>query len=172
MVRTPTCSPAGSMRRGKTFSKWQSISGGEEMVYRALSIGREGKRFETSPTLQPIAGGEPSEPRVLFWAGGDGVRLRPLVRELIGDDRPKQFAAIVGEESLLAQTRRRAALFVSPEDTQIVLTRHHAAYHREVLTDAPASSVLIQPENRGTATAVLYGLLRVARQRPRGPIVV
>jgi len=73
---------------------------------------------------------------------------------------------------LLAQTRRRAALFAPPEKTQIVLTSHHAAYYREVLSDAPASSLLIQPENRGTATAVLYGLLRVARQRPRGPIVV
>ena len=142
------------------------------MTNRAPSIRREGERFETSPALLPIAAGEPSEPRVLILAGGDGLRLRPLVRELIGDDRPKQFAAIVGEEFLLAQTRRRAALFATPENTQIVLTRHHAAYHREVLTDAPASSLLIQPENRGTATAVLYALLRNARRRPRGPVVV
>jgi mannose-1-phosphate guanylyltransferase len=137
-----------------------------------MAVGVVVKRLETSPTLLPVAANEPIEPRVLILAGGDGVRLRPLVRELIGDDRPKQFAAIVGGESLLAQTRRRAALFVPPEKTQIVLTSHHAAYYREVLSDAPVTSLLIQPENRGTATAVLYGLLRVARQRPRGPIVV
>ena len=137
-----------------------------------MAVGVVVKRFETSPTLLPVAANEPIEPRVLILAGGDGVRLRPLVHELIGDDRPKQFAAIVGGESLLAQTRRRAALFVPPEKTQIVLTSHHAAYYREVLSDAPAPSLLIQPENRGTATAVLYGLLRSARQQPRGPIVV
>jgi len=135
-------------------------------------IQREDKRFETSPSLLPVAAGEPIDPRVVILAGGDGLRLRPLVRELTGEDRPKQFAAIVGGESLLAQTRRRAALLVAPEQTQIILTRQHAPYFQGILSGASAPSFLIQPQNRGTATAVLYALLRDARRRPSGPVVV
>jgi mannose-1-phosphate guanylyltransferase len=122
--------------------------------------------------LLPIAASEPVEPGVVILAGGNGLRLRPLVRELTGDDRPKQFAAVVGGESLLAQTRRRAALLVAPEQTQIVLTRQHAPHFQGMLSGASAPSFLIQPENRGTATAVLYALLRDARKRPNGPVVV
>jgi mannose-1-phosphate guanylyltransferase len=142
------------------------------MAHSAANIPREGKRVTPSPALLPTTGGDLGTTRVLILAGGDGVRLRPLVRRLFGDDRPKQFAAVVGGESLLAQTRRRAALFVAPEHTEIVLTRHHAPYYRNLVNDAPASSFLIQPENRGTGTAVLYALLRLAKRQPRGPVVV
>src|SRR5579864_4933263 len=43
----------------------------------------------------------------IVLAGGEGVRLRPLVRELCGDERPKQFAKIVGSKSLLRHTLDR-----------------------------------------------------------------
>ena len=109
---------------------------------------------------------------VLILAGGDGVRLRPLTRALTGDDRPKQFCTLVGDESLLAQTLRRAALLVPRERTHVVLTRRHEPYDREIVAGLPPSSLVVQPENRGTATAVLYGLLRVAAGKARGPLVI
>ena len=109
---------------------------------------------------------------VLILAGGDGSRLRPLTRALTGDDRPKQFCALVGEESLLAQTLRRAALLVPRERTHVVLTRRHEPYYREIVAGLSSSALVIQPENRGTATAVLYGLLRIAAQKAPGPVVV
>jgi mannose-1-phosphate guanylyltransferase len=109
---------------------------------------------------------------VLILAGGDGIRLRPLTRALTGDDRPKQFCTLVGEETLLAQTLRRAALLVPRERTHVVLTRRHEPYYREIVAGLPSSSLVIQPENRGTATAVLYGLLRIAARKARGPIVI
>jgi hypothetical protein len=37
-------------------------------------------------------------------AGGEGVRLRPLVRHLYGDERPKQFSHLLGTRTLLRQT--------------------------------------------------------------------
>src|SRR5580658_10504725 len=40
-------------------------------------------------------------------AGGDGTRLQNLTLKIAGDARPKQYCSILGEESLLAQTRAR-----------------------------------------------------------------
>jgi mannose-1-phosphate guanylyltransferase len=37
----------------------------------------------------------------VILAGGDGVRLRGLTRSITGDDRPKQFCALVGADALL-----------------------------------------------------------------------
>jgi mannose-1-phosphate guanylyltransferase len=108
----------------------------------------------------------------LILAGGDGLRLRPLTRLLTRDDRPKQFCPVMGDESLLAQTRRRAALLFPPEQTQIVLTRAHEPYYRDLVAGLPRSSPVLQPEGRGTAVAVLYALLRVARRTPESPVVI
>ena len=44
-------------------------------------------------------------PREHLWAvvlaGGRGRRLASLTRELYGEERPKQFAALIGKQSLL-----------------------------------------------------------------------
>ena len=53
----------------------------------------------------------------VILAGGEGVRLRPLTRMIVGDDRPKQFCPILGRETLLEQTRRRASLLIPQERT-------------------------------------------------------
>jgi mannose-1-phosphate guanylyltransferase len=39
-------------------------------------------------------------------AGGQGRRLRPLIRRVCGDERPKQFAPLVGSRSMLSATCR------------------------------------------------------------------
>jgi mannose-1-phosphate guanylyltransferase len=64
----------------------------------------------------------------IILAGGDGTRLRPLTRRLAGDDRPKQFCALLGGSTLLEQTRRRAARIVTPGRTLLAVTRAHQAY--------------------------------------------
>jgi mannose-1-phosphate guanylyltransferase len=87
----------------------------------------------------------------IVLAGGDGTRLRALTRPLTGDDRPKQFCALLGEETLLAQTRRRAARLVAPERTLLSVTRTHEPYYRSALADVPRRNVVAQPRNRGTA---------------------
>ena len=64
----------------------------------------------------------------VILAGGDGTRLRSLTCMIAGDERPKQFCPIPGSETLLDQTRRRAALAVEPEPTLFVVTEHHASF--------------------------------------------
>ena len=51
----------------------------------------------------------------MILAGGDGARLRSLTRRIAGDERPKQFCRLLGEKTLLEQTRRRAMYLLSPE---------------------------------------------------------
>ncbi len=103
---------------------------------------------------------------VAILAGGDGVRVRALTRRVAGDDRPKQFCALVGNEPLLTETRRRAALVAPARRTFTVVTHGHEPFYRPLLADMRTSAVVVQPENRGTAPAILYTLLRIAAWGP------
>jgi mannose-1-phosphate guanylyltransferase len=106
----------------------------------------------------------------LILAGGDGTRLRPLTQRIGDPDRPKQFCRLLGDETLLDRTRRRTALVIPSERTLLVVTRHHERFYAPLLRDAPPACVVSQAENRGTASAILYGLLRVAGAAPMGAL--
>jgi mannose-1-phosphate guanylyltransferase len=88
-------------------------------------------------------------------AGGEGVRLRPLIRRIYGEDRPKQFAALYGSRSLLQQALDRARLAVPAERTVVVTLRNHQGYLAETFQNAPVRRVLAQPQDKGTAAGVL-----------------
>jgi mannose-1-phosphate guanylyltransferase len=107
----------------------------------------------------------------IVLAGGDGTRLRPLVREVFGDDRPKQYAPLFGLESLLGQTLNRVGLLFPPHRSVIVSREQHAAYVAAE-TLASGSPVLLQPENRGTAMGVLFPAHWIYRQDPEATVVV
>lgn len=108
----------------------------------------------------------------VILAGGDGTRLRALTRRISGDDRPKQFCPVLGERTLLDQTRRRAAHVVGPDRTLIVLTQTHEPYYRHLLDTTPASTLVVQPENRGTAPAILLATRRLVALGAREPVVL
>jgi len=101
----------------------------------------------------------------VILAGGDGVRLRSMPRTIAGDDRPKQFCALVSEEALLTETRRRAALAVPAHRTLVVVNRAHERFYTPLLADVRTRLVVAQPENRGTAPAILYALLVLAARQ-------
>jgi mannose-1-phosphate guanylyltransferase len=108
----------------------------------------------------------------LVLAGGDGRRLRPLTRKISGDERPKQFCRILGQETLVEQTLRRAAMLVTPDHVLAAVVHAHERFYAPLLDDMPAPSVLIQPEDRGSATAVLYGALRVLSLSADAPTAI
>jgi mannose-1-phosphate guanylyltransferase len=104
----------------------------------------------------------------VILAGGEGKRLLPLTRQITGDDRPKQFCRVLGNETLLRQTLRRVVEIVSPSRILFILTEAHEPFYVDELGEFDTSSLLIQRYNRGTAPAILYGLARIHHSDPKG----
>ncbi len=104
----------------------------------------------------------------VILAGGDGKRLLPLTRRIAGDDRPKQFCAVVGDATLLQQTRSRVSKVVDPGQTLLVMNKVHERFYKDQVADVPLSRLLVQPQNRGTAVAILYSLIRIRAMDPSG----
>lgn len=108
----------------------------------------------------------------IVLAGGEGSRLRELTRLIVGSPTPKQFCPVIGETSLLEQTRRRVSLAVPEKHTLTVINRAHERFYQKSLADVAQSRLVIQPEARGTAAAIVYALLRAATVTPMASVAV
>ena len=105
----------------------------------------------------------------ILLCGGSGTRLWPLSRKSF----PKQFAPLVGERSLFQLSARR--LTGPLYDAPVVVT---AADFRFIVRDqlaeegvAPAA-VLIEPEGRNTAPAILAAALHALDRDPDALLLV
>ncbi len=106
----------------------------------------------------------------VILAGGEGSRLKSLTRAIAGDERPKQFCPILNNETLLDVTRNRVALKILPENTFYSLTQKHESYYKPLLSDVSRKQIIAQPENNGTAPAILYSLLHLAKIAPEATV--
>ena len=130
-------------------SEETSAAGREMGVIRMLPVAPHGK---ASATWKKRWG--------VILAGGDGTRLQPLTRLICGDDRPKQFCPLVGNETLLEQTRKRSERSISWERILFPLTRSHRAFYLQE-PGIRSSQRIVQPVNKGTAPPILYSLLSI-----------
>jgi mannose-1-phosphate guanylyltransferase len=127
---------------------------------------------------RPGAGGtdERGARQNLLWAvvlaGGEGLRLRPLVRQVCGDERPKQYVALLESRSLLRQTVDRLLPLVPRERTLLVTMRSHAAHLAEALGEMGHPQVLAQPADRGTAAAILLAAHWALSRDSRATVIV
>lgn len=107
--------------------------------------------------MPPSSSSAPIVPVTL--CGGSGTRLWPLSRA----SYPKQFAQLIGETSLFQASARRldrpgfaAPIVVTTDDFRFIVTEQLAAM------EIAAQAILIEPEGRDTAAAVLAATLQAA----------
>jgi mannose-1-phosphate guanylyltransferase len=108
----------------------------------------------------------------VILAGGEGMRLRPLVRQVFGADRPKQYVRLLGPRTLLRQTLDRVSLAIPEERTLVVTVRRHAGYIAEEFPGATRPQILAQPLDRGTAAGVLYPAHWIAWRNPEATVAI
>jgi mannose-1-phosphate guanylyltransferase len=108
----------------------------------------------------------------IVLAGGHGARLAPLTRALHGWPVPKQFAALIGDRTLLQRTIDRVQPLVPAERTVVVVNPEHAPIAGAQLADRPGSELLVQPRKRGTGPGLLLPLAHVLARDPRARVVV
>ncbi len=104
----------------------------------------------TSPIIHPV-----------ILCGGSGTRLWPLSRK----SYPKQFARLMGNESLFQSSVRRvkapgyaAPLVITGEPFRFIVTEQLAAIEMDAMAQ------LIEPQGRNTAPAVLAAALWLAKR--------
>ncbi|HYO83799.1 MAG TPA: sugar phosphate nucleotidyltransferase [Bryobacteraceae bacterium] len=112
-----------------------------------------------------------SDAWAVLLAGGDGTRVRSLTARIEGDTRPKQFCRLLGDESLLTQTRRRLNPLFDPNRMLTVVTKQHERFYARELGDQPKAAIIAQPEDRGTGVAIARAMLTIHLERDSDAIV-
>ncbi|MBM7059424.1 mannose-1-phosphate guanylyltransferase/mannose-6-phosphate isomerase [Pseudomonas sp. UL073] len=94
----------------------------------------------------------------VILSGGSGSRLWPLSRKLY----PKQFLALVGEQTLFQQTLQRLT-FDGMQAPMVVCNREHRFIVNEQLAaiNVAPQAILLEPFGRNTAPAVALAALQV-----------
>ena len=105
----------------------------------------------------------------VLLCGGSGTRLWPLSRK----SYPKQFSPLLGKESLFQASAKRltgdlygASMVLTNEDFRFIVTEQLAEIGQK-----PAA-ILIEPEGRNTAPAVLAAALHLAKTDPDALMLV
>ena len=148
---------------------------GTEMLSTYHSVACEPRRqdggWENESVESPVPG-EDQHRWGIILAGGDGRRLQHFLKVQYGLESPKQFCALVGTRSMLQHTIDRARLVIPNERIVTVITRHHLTCAAGSLSDRPAGTLIVQPQNRETGPAILLPLLHIYRSDPQARIAV
>ncbi len=119
-----------------------------------------------------MAEGFHSERAAVILAGGNGTGFGASPRAMAGEEVPQQFCRLWGKHTLLEQTRHRAALLLEPSRIMTVLTAKHVRFYEPLLSGMSDEQVAVQPLDRGTAPAILYGLMRLKKIAPDSAVVL
>jgi mannose-1-phosphate guanylyltransferase len=104
-------------------------------------------------------------------AAGDGTRLAHLTRDARGNAVPKQFCSLNGGASLLQEAMHRARRLVPRERLCVIVAEQHRRWWGPTLWSLPASNIVVQPQNRGTANGILLATLSILERDPLARIV-
>jgi hypothetical protein len=101
------------------------------------------------------------------WCGGDGTRLRALMRLVCGAPIPKQYCRLVGGRSLLESTLARVRRIVPAERTLVVVNQDHLPVAgTQLATIAPLGNTASPRRNRPRVRADATMAHRLRRSPP------
>ncbi|KAG9581456.1 hypothetical protein KCV01_g15373, partial [Aureobasidium melanogenum] len=102
--------------------------------------------------------------------GGSGTRLWPLSRK----NRPKQFLALVGEDTLFQQTLKRTRKLTTAGSPIVVCSEDHRFTVAEQIQELgiQGASILLEPAARNTAPAIALAAMKASSLNPEAVILV
>jgi mannose-1-phosphate guanylyltransferase len=107
----------------------------------------------------------------IVLAGGEGKRLAPMIKQWLGEERPKQYCTFTGTRSMLQHTVDRADCLALPEHRVTVVGAHHEEEATNQLHERGGTLVL-QPANRDTAAGIYLPLTYVRAMDPGATVAI
>ena len=108
----------------------------------------------------------------VILAGGDGVRMQPMIQQWLGKPKPKQYCTFVGTRSMFQHTVDRALRLTEPERTVTVIARSHESEAWSQLDGRVCGKVLVQPKNCGTGPGIFLPLTYIRAKEGNGTVVI
>ncbi|MCB1214650.1 MAG: mannose-1-phosphate guanylyltransferase [Deltaproteobacteria bacterium] len=103
----------------------------------------------------------------VILAGGAGTRLWPLSTP----DCPKQFLKLFSEFSLIEETLKRLQL-CQLDSLWIVAAQSHKTLFKKYLPAFDLGQILLEPQAKNTAAALVWAAMEVSRQDPEALMAV
>ncbi len=108
----------------------------------------------------------------LVLAGGEGSRVAHMTTDRSGRAVPKQFWRLPDRGTMLEWTLRRARRHTDPTRIVAIVSDRQRRWWRGSLRSLLAENILSQPENRGTAVALLHAVVHVLLREPGARVLV
>lgn len=108
----------------------------------------------------------------IVLAGGEGERLRPLIRDWTGRSTPKQYCTFIGTRSMFQHTVDRADRLTDPERRVTVIGRSHRREALGQLAGRASGKIILQPANRETAVGIYLALTVIHKADPEAVVVI
>jgi mannose-1-phosphate guanylyltransferase len=108
----------------------------------------------------------------VILAGGNGFSGNVITPAKFYNQKPFQFCRTEGGEIVINNARKQVEKTFSPDKTMFVVTEEHKHIYEEILSDVPTEKLIVQPQDRGTTTAILYTALRLALTNPSAILAI
>lgn len=101
-------------------------------------------------------------------AGGKGSRFWPKSRVRL----PKQFLKLGSDRTMLQQTVDRIRRYVDTSNIYIVTNHDYAGEIKKLLPEISPANILVEPDNKETATCIGLAAIHLIKKNPDGIMVV